>query len=78
MLHILGFLFFIVLIIFVIGVAILAKIVRTVTRAGQRMKDADFICQKLLKSNQEHLFFTTNIQSDKSTGIFPQKNIRQR
>lgn len=40
MLHILGFLFFTVLIIFVIGVAILAKIVRTVTRAGQRMKDA--------------------------------------
>lgn len=40
MLHILSFLFFIVLIIFIIGVVILAKIVRTISQAGRRMKDA--------------------------------------
>ncbi len=46
MLHILGFLFFIVLIIFVIGVVILAKIVRTVTVMLFMSK---FLCSSLFK-----------------------------
>lgn len=40
MFHILGFIFFIGLIILVIGLTILAKIVSTVVRTGRRVKEA--------------------------------------
>ena len=40
MFHILAFIFFIVLIVLVIGLTILAKIVNTVIRTGLRVKDA--------------------------------------
>lgn len=38
MFHILGFIFFFILIILVIGLAILSKVIRTVLGVGRRMK----------------------------------------